>query len=276
MKIDFAVDGGVGARAVLGVVVLQTDETLEPEFARMMDIRGVALYHTRIPMSAQVRPDSLARMKNDLPAAVSLLPEADFDVIGYGCTSAAAVIGSDGVREAVQSVRPRAAVTDPLRALVGRLRRVGSQAIGIRVSVYSRSVGADAGRIGAGGIRDCGLRVVFGIRRSRGRADHGRVGYAGGGNGFRAIAMRRGRGFLHEFALFANRPGDRSQNRRAGDFEQYGAGVAHAKTGGRGKAARRDGRAFRRRLIFAPPPRLRLPPLRIFPLAVLLKSFAIC
>ena len=141
MKIDFAVDGGVGARAVLGVVVLQTDETLEPEFARMMDIRGVALYHTRIPMSAEVRPDSLARMKNDLPTAVSLLPEADFDVIGYGCTSAAAVIGSDGVREAVQSVRPRAAVTDPLRALAAACAALGVKRLGF-ASPYIPEVSA--------------------------------------------------------------------------------------------------------------------------------------
>lgn len=37
MKLDFDTDGGIGTRATLGVIVLEADETLQPEFARMMD-----------------------------------------------------------------------------------------------------------------------------------------------------------------------------------------------------------------------------------------------
>mgnify|MGYP006966892225 CR=1 FL=1 len=50
MKLDFITDGGIGTKATLGLIVLQTDETLESEFAQVIPKEGVALYHSRIPM----------------------------------------------------------------------------------------------------------------------------------------------------------------------------------------------------------------------------------
>lgn len=125
MKLAFETDQGSGPRAVLGAIVLETDETLEVEFARMMRLDGVALYHSRIPMVSDVTSDTLARMEVDLPKSASLFPSTlAFDVIGYGCTSASAVIGSDRVAAAVQSVFPGAQVTDPLAALVAAGRHL--------------------------------------------------------------------------------------------------------------------------------------------------------
>ena len=119
MKLDFDVDDGIGTRATLGVIVLETDETLEPEFAHMTDLAAVALYHSRIPMAPEITPDTLGRMERDLPESVKLLPPAlAFDVIGYGCTSGATVIGAQNVARAVQSVHPETRVTDPLSAIL--------------------------------------------------------------------------------------------------------------------------------------------------------------
>jgi maleate isomerase len=50
MKLDFITDGGIGTKATLGLIVLQTDETLESEFAQVIPKEGVVLYHSRIPM----------------------------------------------------------------------------------------------------------------------------------------------------------------------------------------------------------------------------------
>jgi len=131
MKLDFDTDGGIGSRATLGVIVLETDETLEPEFARMMAMDGIALYHSRIPMVSDIRPETLGRMQRDLPASVQLLPASlDFDVIGYGCTSGAAVIGSDNIARAVQSVFPNAQVTDPLAAIIAAAQALGARRLG--------------------------------------------------------------------------------------------------------------------------------------------------
>ncbi len=140
MKLDVELDHGFGTRATCGVIVLETDETLEPEFARMMDLDGVALYHSRIPMTAHVRPDTLAQMASELPAAARLLPSAaDFDVIGYGCTSAATVIGSDNVARAINTVFPKAKVTDPLAAIIAAGRRLGATRLGF-VTPYTPDI----------------------------------------------------------------------------------------------------------------------------------------
>ncbi|UWQ29159.1 aspartate/glutamate racemase family protein [Leisingera sp. M523] len=142
MKLPYDTDAGIGTRATLGVIVLETDETLEPEFARMMARDGVALYHSRIPMVPEVRPETLAQMQADLPASARLFPSSlDFDVIGYGCTSASTVIGSAKVAEAVQTVLPKAKVTDPLAAIIAAGKALGASRLGF-VTPYLPEVSA--------------------------------------------------------------------------------------------------------------------------------------
>ncbi len=142
MKLDFDVDGGIGTRATLGAIILQTDETLEPELARMTDMDGVALYHSRIPMVPDITPETLAGMERDLPVAARLLPPSlEFDVIGYGCTSGATVIGSDNVARAVQSVFPEAKVTNPLAAIIAAGQALGAKRLGF-ITPYRPEVSA--------------------------------------------------------------------------------------------------------------------------------------
>lgn len=131
MKLDFKTDTGIGTRANLGAIVLSSDETLEPELARMMALDGVALYHSRIPMVAEIQADTLRKMEQDLPDAVRLLPTSiKFDVIGYGCTSAATIIGRAGVAHAINSVCPNAKVTDPLTAIIAAAHALGVKRLG--------------------------------------------------------------------------------------------------------------------------------------------------
>ncbi|WP_323778147.1 aspartate/glutamate racemase family protein [Leisingera sp.] len=169
MKLPYDTDAGIGTRATLGVIVLETDETLEPEFSRMMAREGVALYHSRIPMAPEIRPETLARMLADLPASARLLPSSrDFDVIGYGCTSASTVIGSAQVAEAVQTVLPKARVTDPLAAIIAAGRALGASRLGFvtpylpEVSAQMRSNLEDAGFAiaGFGSFEEVDDRVV--------------------------------------------------------------------------------------------------------------------
>lgn len=142
MKLAFETDQGIGARATFGLIVLQADETLENEFARMAALDGVASHFTRIPMANEVRTDTLAKMLDDLPAAAGLLPvTAPFDVIGYGCTSASSVIGPERVAAAVQSVLPNAKVTNPLSALIAAANSLGAKRLGF-VTPYVPEVSA--------------------------------------------------------------------------------------------------------------------------------------
>lgn len=128
MPLSFETDNGIGDRATLGLIVLKTDETIETEFRTFVPADGVALYHSRVEMAADVTAETLARMREDIPRAAGMMPEtAPFDVIGYGCTSGATVIGPDGVAACINRHFPTAAVTEPLSAA-----RVAFAALGIR------------------------------------------------------------------------------------------------------------------------------------------------
>jgi maleate isomerase len=63
------------------------------------------------------------------------------DAVGYGCTSGATVIGSDAVAGLVARAHPKAAVTDPIRAVVAALNALKASKIAM-VTPYVPSVTA--------------------------------------------------------------------------------------------------------------------------------------
>jgi maleate isomerase len=93
-------------------------------------------------MVPEIRPDTLAKMEHDLPASARLLPPSlSFDAIGFGCTSASTVIGSENVARAVQSVCPGAKVTNPLAAIIAAAQSLGAKRLGF-VTPYVPEVSA--------------------------------------------------------------------------------------------------------------------------------------
>jgi len=42
LELEFKTDTGLGNRANIGIIVLRTDQTLEHEFANLLDLAGVA------------------------------------------------------------------------------------------------------------------------------------------------------------------------------------------------------------------------------------------
>src|SRR5918994_1235421 len=82
-------DDGIAARAAIGVIVLATDQTLEHEFRRLLQVPGVAFYEAQILNDAAITPETPAAMEARLPGAASLiLPGLPLDVVAFGCTSA--------------------------------------------------------------------------------------------------------------------------------------------------------------------------------------------
>ena len=80
----------LGHRSTLGLIVLQTDETIEGEFRRLLPDPDIALHVSRVPSGKVVTPQMLAQMHDELPAAAAVLPDASrFDAIAYCCTSGA-------------------------------------------------------------------------------------------------------------------------------------------------------------------------------------------
>lgn len=142
MKLPFSIDNGFAEKAAIGLIVLESDETLEVEFRQTFRQKGVALYQSRIPNAPEITPETLAEMKNALPQAARLLPRTyPLGVVGYGCTSGATIIGPQTVAELINSVHPTARVTDPISATIAALHHVGAKNIAI-ASPYIAEVSA--------------------------------------------------------------------------------------------------------------------------------------
>jgi len=119
MSLPFTLDQDDPDVTPMGLIVLQADETLEPEFSTYFEGRKCPIHITRIPSGDEVTTESLAEMEAALTASAALLPSArSFRVVGYGCTSASAVIGSERISELVKQACSAAEVTNPLRAAV--------------------------------------------------------------------------------------------------------------------------------------------------------------
>ena len=116
-KLKFKTDTGLGKRAKIGIIVLQTDQTLEHEFRKLLNFEGVAIFHSRITNEMKITKETLSKMETELPIAASLLsPFFNFDVIGYGCTSGTTIIGEKNVEKAIQFVHPNVPTSNPLTA----------------------------------------------------------------------------------------------------------------------------------------------------------------
>ena len=142
MAQPYSMTDRIGTRATLGLIVLQTDETLEQEFRQVFTAQDIAIYTSRVPSGADVTTETLAAMAQEIPAAARLLPPSlDYDAIAYCCTSGATVIGPDRVADLVASGAKVRAVTNPITAVIAALRSLKATRIGM-VTPYIESVTA--------------------------------------------------------------------------------------------------------------------------------------
>lgn len=160
MRLPYATDRGLAARARFGLIVLQVDETIEAEFPRLLGTDGIALHVTRVASGAEVTEATLAAMEAGIPDAAGLLPPgAHYDAIGYACTSGATIIGPHNVVRAVRSARPddgaasfaTTPVTDPLTAVKAACAALGVTRLGFvtpYVAEVSSAMRADLERDG--------------------------------------------------------------------------------------------------------------------------------
>lgn len=126
----------------MGLIVLEADETIELEFKADFADHVAPFYTTRIPSAPDVTPDTLRAMEGQISASAALLPNVrPFGVVGYGCTSASSIIGSDRVAELIKEGCDTVHVTDPLRAAVAYARDQGVSRLAL-VSPYVAEVNA--------------------------------------------------------------------------------------------------------------------------------------
>ena len=117
MKFDFDLSSDENIPSPMGLVVLQVDETIEGEFREAFGTSKNQIFVTRIPSGLEVSTESLISMEQHIKASAKLLPQSrEFSVIGYGCTSASAIIGSEKISELIKSGCHTRKVTNPLLA----------------------------------------------------------------------------------------------------------------------------------------------------------------
>jgi maleate isomerase len=138
--LPFETDRGIGSRAALGLLVLETDQTIEDEFRAVWPDRGVALYAARLHNDSRITPETLLEMRGLIAPTTRLLPAAvDLSVVAFACTSGSLVIGESRVAELVRGVRPRTRVTDPVTAAIAALRATGVERVAL-LTPYVREI----------------------------------------------------------------------------------------------------------------------------------------
>jgi maleate isomerase len=119
-------------RKRVGLLLLATDHTTEPDFRRMVASDALAVYSARIPYANPTTPDNLRRMQPRLgEGAALILPDEKLDAICFSCTSASVVIGDEAVEAAIQAAKPDTPVVTPPAAAVAALRALGAYRISL-------------------------------------------------------------------------------------------------------------------------------------------------
>lgn len=139
-RLDFTTDEGSGERARIGLLVLESDQTMESEFRFLADMPGVSIYHARLSNDPIVTPETLAKMEAELPVAARLLPDyMGLASIGYGCTSGSTVIGEERVADILADIHPGVPSSNPLTAAKAALDAMGVKRLGL-LTPYSPNV----------------------------------------------------------------------------------------------------------------------------------------
>lgn len=109
----------------LGLVVLQSDETIENDFRRLLPSEAT-LHVSRVPSGEEVTASTLSEMEHHIGQSAGLLPRpARFDAVGYGCTSGTSVIGVTKIADLVHGGANTRAVTEPVSALIAACGHLG-------------------------------------------------------------------------------------------------------------------------------------------------------
>ncbi|MGP9818844.1 ectoine utilization protein EutA [Salinarimonas sp. NSM] len=141
LELPLGFDADPVARRI-GLVILATDHTTEPDFTRMVAGARVGVYVARVAYANPTTPANLRAMQPDLArAAALLLPDERLDAICYSCTSASIVIGDEAVAAAIREGKPGVPVVTPTRAAVDALRAHGARRISI-LTPYTQETAA--------------------------------------------------------------------------------------------------------------------------------------
>lgn len=127
------------SRRKLGLIALQSDESIEDDMRRLLPA-DVSLLVSRVPSGEDVTPESLRAMAGHLTAAATLFPRGmRFNAVGYGCTSGTSQIGAPQIAALVKDGTEAQRVTEPVSALVAACQAANIKRLAV-LSPYMASV----------------------------------------------------------------------------------------------------------------------------------------
>ena len=139
-------------KTTVGLIVLQSDETVEPELHQWLPPTHYDVLVSRVPSGEEVTEETLGAMVGHIKQSAQLFPRsASFDAVAYCCTSGTSVIGAERVAELVKAGCKTRAVTNPLSALIAACKRRNIKRLAFlspyieSVSAHLRNVVADHG-----------------------------------------------------------------------------------------------------------------------------------
>ena len=136
IQVPFSTISGEDRPRQMGLIVLETDLTIETEFRKFLsqdenEKKKISLFNTRIPCDDKVSASNLSLMENRFSESLNLFPNNyKFDVIGYGCTSASLLIGDEKISKIIKSKIITDDVTTPMLAVKKALKALGAKKIG--------------------------------------------------------------------------------------------------------------------------------------------------
>ena len=123
-----------------GLIVLQSDVTIEDEFRYYYQGLPVSLMVNRIPFVNEVTVETLKQMEGEITLSMSLFPfDAQFDCVGYGCTSGALHIGTEPIDNLINQSRPSKFVSNPMLAVEAGLNKLGARRVAY-LAPYSQAI----------------------------------------------------------------------------------------------------------------------------------------
>jgi maleate isomerase len=147
-------DGGYGARARIGFIVLSSERTIEREMGVLVP-SDVSVHFTRVPLG-EVTVEALKAMEPTIEeAAAMLVLGGEMDLIAYACTSGSALIGERRVMELIKAGAPDVIATTLLTGVRRALDELSMKRIAV-MTAYSDTVNREYERY----LADAGLEVV--------------------------------------------------------------------------------------------------------------------
>jgi maleate isomerase len=123
VKVSFTFED-VTPGGTVGLLALSTDANIEDNLRRLLP-SDVGLYTTRIMNSDLITLETLRATAGQITAAArTILPDREVDVMVYGCTSGAIVLGHEEVALRLRAAKPRAACVTPAAAAEAALRHL--------------------------------------------------------------------------------------------------------------------------------------------------------